>query len=170
MVWQDQLSSGREQLYLPMHATPCTWVHTEQQLQHLRQRLASLSEFAIDLEHHSHRSYRGFVCLMQISTREEDFVIDTLELRASLHTLNDAFTNPRITKVMHGADADVLWLQRDLGLYLVGLFDTGQAARVLELQSFGLAHLLKHYCGVVANKTYQMADWRVRPLPDDMLK
>jgi len=28
---------------------------------------------------------------------------------------------------MHGADHDVLWLQRDFGLYLVNLFDTGQA-------------------------------------------
>ena len=28
-------------------------------------------EFALDLEHHSHRSYRGITCLMQLSTREE---------------------------------------------------------------------------------------------------
>ena len=105
---------------------------------------------------------------MQISTREQDFLIDTLELRSSLHTLNDSFTNPRITKVMHGADSDVMWLQRDFGLYLVGLFDTGQAARTLEHQSFALAHLLKHYCGVTANKAFQMADWRIRPLTEDM--
>ena len=38
--------------------------------------------------------------------------------------------------------------QRDFGLYLVNLFDTGQAARVLSLPSAGLAFLLDHYCGV----------------------
>ena len=57
--------------------------------------------------------------------------MDTLALRKQLHVLNDVLTNPRVTKVMHGADSDVLWLQRDLGLYLVGVFDTGQAARRL---------------------------------------
>ena len=38
--------------------------------------------------------------------------------------------------------------QRDFGLYVVNLFDTGQAARVLSLPSAGLAFLLDHYCGV----------------------
>jgi len=51
----------------------------------------------------------------------------------------------------------------------VGAFDTGQAARVLEMPSFSLAHLLKAYCGVSANKAYQMADWRIRPLTDEMV-
>jgi exosome complex exonuclease RRP6 len=158
-----------ERMYPPLHATACHWVDTEAALQQLRARLHACSEFAIDLEAHSYRSYRGFVCLMQISTRDEDFLIDAIELRSSLHVLNDTFTNPRITKVLHGGESDVLWLQRDFGLYLVGLFDTGQAARVLEMPSFSLAHLLKAYCGVTANKTYQLADWRVRPLTEEMV-
>jgi exosome complex exonuclease RRP6 len=158
-----------EQMYPPLHATPCHWVDTEPALQQLRARLQACPEFAVDLEAHSYRSYRGFVCLMQISTRDEDFLIDALELRSSLHVLNDAFTDPRITKVLHGGDSDVLWLQRDFGLYLVGMFDTGQAARVLEMPSFSLAHLLKAYCGVTVNKTYQLADWRIRPLTEEMV-
>jgi exosome complex exonuclease RRP6 len=166
---QAQLTAGRERLYSPLHATLCTWVDSEPLLQQTLTRLAAASEIAIDLESHSYRSYRGFVCLMQISTREEDFLIDAIELRSSLHVLNEVFTDSRITKVMHGADSDINWLQRDFGLYIVGLFDTGQAARVLEFQSFALAHLLKHYCGVTANKAFQMADWRMRPLTEEML-
>ena len=42
----------------------------------------------------------------------------------------------------------------------VNMFDTGQAARVLGFESFGLAYLLKRFCGVKANKEYQLADWR----------
>ena len=37
---------------------------------------------------------------MQISTREEDFIIDTLELRSEMYVLNEAFTDPAIVKVM----------------------------------------------------------------------
>lgn len=29
-------------------------------------------------------------------------------------------------QVLHGSDSDILWLQRDLGLYVVNMFDTGQ--------------------------------------------
>ena len=32
------------------------------------------------------------------------------------------------------------WLEHDFGLYIVNLFDTGQAARVLEHPSYALAH------------------------------
>lgn len=38
------------------------------------------------------------------------------------------------------------------------LIDTWlQAARVLELPSAGLAYLLNHFCGVVADKRFQLA-------------
>ena len=63
---------------------------------------------------------------------------------------------------MHGADQDIEWLQRDFGLYIVNMFDTGQAARVLQLARFSLAFLLKEYCGIAADKQYQLADWRLR--------
>ena len=55
-----------------------------------------------------------------------------------------------MAKVLHGADHDVLWLQRDFGIFIANLFDTGQAARVLRLPSFGLAHLLDRFCDVKA--------------------
>ena len=39
---------------------------------------------------------------MQISTRERDYLVDTLELRHCMECLNTSFTNPKITKVFHG--------------------------------------------------------------------
>ncbi len=70
---------------------------------------------------------------MQVSTRTEDFIIDTLELRSKMHLLNESFTNPKIIKVLHGSDSDIVWLQRDFGIYVVNMFDTGQASRVLGI-------------------------------------
>ncbi|CAM9785859.1 unnamed protein product [Ectocarpus sp. 6 AP-2014] len=127
-------------------------------------------EIAVDLEHHSFRTFLGVVCLMQLSTREQDYIVDPLKLREEMGRLLPIFSDPNIVKVFHGSDSDVLWLQRDLGLYLVNMFDTGQAARQLGLPSFGLAHLLERFCDFVPDKKHQLSDWRMRPLPADMLR
>jgi hypothetical protein len=79
--------------------TPFTWIDSPDELSLLLGKLRSSNEIAVDLEYHSLRSYYGFVCLMQISTREEDFVIDTLALREELEALNEVFTDPSIVKV-----------------------------------------------------------------------
>ena len=70
---------------------------------------------------------------------------------------------------MHGADSDIPWLQRDFGIYVVNLFDTGRASRALSFPSAGLAYLLSKFAGVTADKRHQLSDWRQRPLSDDML-
>uniref|UniRef100_A0A7N8X7I2 Exosome complex component 10 n=1 Tax=Mastacembelus armatus TaxID=205130 RepID=A0A7N8X7I2_9TELE len=149
---------------------PCSFVDALEDLVALNEKLCKLSEFAVDLEHHSYRSFLGLTCLMQISTREEDFIVDTLELRNEMYILNEAFTDPAIVKVFHGSDSDIEWLQRDFGVYVVNLFDTHQASRALNLARHSLDHLLKHFCNVDADKRYQLADWRIRPLPDEMVQ
>lgn len=57
---------------------------------------------------------------------------------------------------------DIVWLQRDFGVYVVNLFDTGQAARVLHFAHLSLSYLLKHYCKLDVDKQFQLADWRMR--------
>lgn len=71
-------------------------------------------------------------------------------------------------QVFHGADSDIEWLQKDFGLYVVNMFDTHQAARLLNLGRHSLDHLLRLYCGVESNKQYQLADWRVRSVALDV--
>lgn len=50
--------------------------------------------------------------------------------------------------MLHGCDWDVLWLQRDFGIYIANLFDTGQATRVLQHKQFGLASIMERYAGI----------------------
>uniref|UniRef100_A0A6B2KXI9 Exosome complex component 10 n=1 Tax=Arcella intermedia TaxID=1963864 RepID=A0A6B2KXI9_9EUKA len=169
-ITNDHLMPAHVQMYKDITETACVWVTTVPQLEELVKMLSKEKEIAIDLEHHSYRSFHGFTCLMQLSTREVDFLIDCLELRLSMWKLNEIFTNPAITKVLHGADKDVEWLQHDFGVYIVNMFDTGQASRVLEYPFFSLAYLLKHFCKLDVDKKYQLADWRIRPLPDEMQK
>ncbi|KAI9007044.1 ribonuclease H-like domain-containing protein, partial [Gaertneriomyces semiglobifer] len=158
-----------DQLYASMSETPFTWIDTEEKLDQLASLLDGVTEIAIDTEAHDYRSFQGFVCLVQISTRKEDFIVDTLLLRHHMHVLNTSFTNPNIVKVFHGAESDIIWLQRDFGLYIVNLFDTYHASHLLEMSHHSLSFLLKYYCDVEADKQYQLADWRIRPLPVEML-
>ncbi len=91
---------------------------------HLSQE--SVREIAIDLEHHNFRSYQGFTCLMQVSSRLKDFIVDTLKLRQVIGKyLRPIFADANKIKVLHGSDYDIEWLQKDFGLYIVNLFDTG---------------------------------------------
>lgn len=152
---------------------PFTWIDSKAGIEVLLAHLSEdrVTEFAVDLEHHSLRTFQGLTCLMQVSTRWHDFIVDTLpdDVRVHAEKLNQVFANPNKVKVLHGADADVLWLQRDLGLYLVGLFDTFHAATRLEFSGRGLAFLLARYVDFEADKRFQLADWRIRPLPIEML-
>ncbi|XP_042409470.1 protein RRP6-like 3 isoform X4 [Zingiber officinale] len=144
------------------------WIDTEDQLEALANILNEEEIFAVDTEQHSIRSFLGFTSLIQISTWKEDYLIDTIALHDMMATLRPAFANPAIIKVFHGADNDVLWLQRDFHIYVVNMFDTAKACEILSKPQKSLAYLLETYCGVYTDKTLQREDWRLRPLSDEM--
>lgn len=79
--------------------TPLIEINDHKQLPELVEELRKFQAIAVDLEHHSYRSFMGITCLMQISTPEKDYLIDTLALRNDLWILNEIFTKPDITKV-----------------------------------------------------------------------
>jgi len=155
--------------YRAVRDTPFTLVDTHEQFDQMLSTLKSCREIALDLEHHSYRSFQGLVCIIQISTREEDFVVDTIALKEEIFRLNEVCTNSNILKVLHGCERDIEWLQRDFGVFVVNLFDTQKAARAIQEESISLAHILQKYCHVTVNKRYQLSDWRTRPIPEDML-
>lgn len=55
---------------------------------------------ALDLEAHSFRSFQGFTCLLQLSSRAADYVVDTLALRGALGpALAPLLADPNVVKV-----------------------------------------------------------------------
>jgi len=61
-----------------------------------------------------------------------DYLVDPFPLWNEMTLLNEVFANPKILKLMHGAIGDICWLQRDFSVYVVNLFDTHIAAKILE--------------------------------------
>lgn len=166
---EDQLKSIEPVKFKHLKDTPLTMVDTKEKLEALKDTLNNVKEFSVDLEHHEMRTYLGLTCLIQVSTRDEDFIIDPFPMWDSIGLLNEPFTNPKILKVLHGSDNDVLWLQRDFGIHIVNLFDTYVAMKKLKYPKFSLAYLALRFADVVLDKQYQLADWRARPLRDAMI-
>lgn len=87
-------------MYQPVETTEATFVDTYEGVLEMLEELKEAKEIAVDLEHHDFRTYVGLVSLMQISTREKDWIVDTLQpWRHKLEVLNEVFTNPKIVKV-----------------------------------------------------------------------
>ena len=113
--------------------------------------------------------YREQVCLIQFSTRDKDFLVDTLVL-SDLSPLEPVFASEKVLKVFHAAEYDLICLFRDYGFQFDFLFDTMIAARILGYNKIGLGSLLEKYFGIQMEKKYQRANWGKRPLKPEMLE
>jgi ribonuclease D len=157
-----------------LESVPLSWIDTTEALQVMYVKLKTEPIIAVDLEHHSFHSYNGLVSLMQISSATEDFLVDTIKLREVLqspeYSLNILFANPVILKIFHGAESDIAWLQRDFDTFVVNMFDSFHAAKILNSPKLSLAYLLDRFLEVELDKKYQLADWRERPLSAEMVE
>lgn len=125
--------------------------------------LQSQPRLAIDLEANSMYAYRERVCLIQISTSSEDFIIDPLA-PLDLSGLGQMISDSAVEKVFHAAEYDLMLLRRQYDWELNNLFDTMWAARILGYQRYGLASLLNQLYQVELDKRYQKSNWCKRPL------
>ena len=133
--------------------------------QRVAAELASEPLLALDTESNSLHTYRERVCLIQIATAGDIFLLDPLAV-TDLSALGSLLADPSISKVFHGSDYDVRCLQRDYGFTVRSLFDTEMAARFLGSPRTNLSSLLESFLGVVIPKSraVQTSDWARRPL------
>ena len=144
------------------------YIQTQAGLASLAGKLKGTELVATDTEAAGYHRYRDRVCLVQLSTRTETFVIDTLAV-ADLSALAPILQTTETETVFHDADYDLRLLARDFGLRVGRLFDTKIAAQFLGEPAIGLGALVEKHLGIVLEKKHQRADWAQRPLPPDML-
>ena len=147
---------------------PPVWVEEPKALDHLARVLAVQPRLAVDTESNSLHAYREQVCLVQFSTPTTDYLVDPLVLH-DLSPLAALFSDPKIEKVFHAAEYDLICLKRDFGFTFANIFDTMQAARILGYKQVGLDSMLAEKLGIILNKHFQKADWGERPLSQEML-
>lgn len=147
---------------------PAVYIEHDKNLKQLVKKLRNEPLLAIDTESNSLYAYQERVCLIQISTRSHDYIIDPLRI-ADMSPLGELLVDPKIEKVFHAAEYDLMCLKRDYGFTLVNLFDTMIAARICGVKALGLNRLLAEYCGINMDKSHQRDDWGQRPLSEEGL-
>lgn len=153
---------------LPSDLKPAETIRHPRQLRTLADTLRGTPLLAVDTESNSLYAYYEHVCLIQLSTREHDYIVDPLALD-DLSSLGDVLADPATEIVFHAAEYDIISLKRDFGFRFSRVFDTMLAARICGWPQVGLGPILEEQFGVRAEKKFQRADWSVRPLPAEQL-
>ena len=144
------------------------WVNNERLFNEMVDELSAKSDIGIDTESDSLYAYTEKVCLIQISTLENDYIVDPLSIK-NISRLGEIFRNGDIQKIFHAAEYDIMTLKRDFQFEFNNIFDTMIASKILGKKAFGLSKLLQEYFGINVDKKYQRANWGKRPLSPEML-
>ncbi len=145
------------------------WVADGSTLAQVCAAAAAARRVAVDTEADSFHSYFHKLCLVQLSFDGRDVLVDPVTIgREGMEPFVRLCGDPRVVKVMHGADYDLRVLHRDLGVRMQGLRDSQRAAELLGEPRTGLAALLAKELGVMVDKEHQRADFGTRPLPVEL--
>jgi len=155
-------------LALKSKLPPAIYVDTQQSFQNMIDAIKGEEQIAVDTESNNMYVYHGEVCLIQLSTCEQDYIIDPLAID-DIQALGDIFADESVEKIFHAAEYDLICMKRDFSFEVKNLFDTMAAARLAGAQKFGLGDLLLKYFDVKVDKRHQRDNWGRRPLPKDSL-
>ncbi|MFT4693425.1 MAG: ribonuclease D [Francisella sp.] len=122
------------------------------------------THIAVDTEFYWMRTYYPELCLIQIATINDIYLIDTLK-NLDFNGLNHLFESNDIKKILHSAANDVPIIKRFLDCEINNIFDTQLAATFLGFTNqLSLKNLLQEILNIEMEKESQFSDWRKRPL------
>jgi ribonuclease D len=143
-----------------------------EELVKVREEIKAEKEFAFLLKEYSEDSYLGMSAIMQVFVMNKAYIIDTLSLHRAIKTVLDSvFQDVNILKICH-TGALLPLLQRDFGIYCVGVVLTQEVFCHLTQQDRTVSYkeMVKTLCKFEVNVAAQYADWSKRPLHQVLLK
>ena len=141
---------------------PYKYIDTDKGLADLIELMLSAGRIAIDIEADSLHHYYEKVCLIQLTIRSKNFIVDPL---AKLDLTS--FLNILASKslILHDAGYDLRMLRSSFGFTTeADVFDTMLAAQLLGYEKLGLVALIQDLCNVTLSKHDQKSNWSKRPL------
>lgn len=153
-----------------MNDSAYVFVDSPAGLERAASALASCSRLYLDTEFESGRGPTR-LCLLQISSGTEIFLVDTLKL-GRLEPLSAVFAKPEVAWVFHAGLQDLALIEQRLDVRAPRqLFDTQVAYALVTAESnVALAYLRYQLLGTRSGKAHQADDWLARPLSESQLK
>jgi len=145
-----------------------TFVDNTANLKIAEEKIAAAAVIAVDTEYDSFRYFFDKLCLLQIQTGAETWLIDQMA-GLDMGFLGKVFDNPDVLKIFHAGDNDIRILKRDYSFSFCNIFDTHRAASLLGVRQLALSRLLESYLGVTLEKKMQRSRWDLRPLSTEQL-
>lgn len=147
------------------------FVNTEEQLKLMVNALQYYNEFTVDTEMDT-TTYFQSVVLIQVSTFEKDYVIDSLVLNDKIKQfMSQFFEDGTKLKVFHSM-LDIIPLQINFDIYPVGIINAQEAYKFHKITSepISLKNMAFELLKIKLDKSLQTTNWSKRPLSDNQLK
>jgi ribonuclease D len=134
-------------------------------------RMAAQPFVTVDTEFLRETTYYPLLCVAQMASADEAWVIDALAPGIDLKPFYDLMANEKVMKVFHAArqDIEIVWHAAKLIPHPV--FDSQVAAMVLGYgDSISYDQLVQRITGDTLDKSHRFTDWTHRPLSDAQLR
>lgn len=145
------------------------YISKNQNLEECIAQLNQVDAFSIDLEFDKNMYRYGFnLCLMQIYTNEQCFIIDPLSKELELNKLFPILEDEKKKKVCFAFGEDMRLLH-SLGCFPKNIFDLSNAASLLDYPPSSLATILENKMNITLSKSVQRSNWFQRPLTEKQI-
>ena len=134
-------------------------------------RMAAQPFVTVDTEFLRETTYYPLLCVAQMASADEAWVIDALAPGIDLKPFYELMADEKVMKVFHAArqDIEIVWHAAKLIPHPV--FDTQVAAMVLGYgDSISYDQLVQRITGDAIDKSHRFTDWTRRPLSDAQLR
>jgi ribonuclease D len=145
-------------------------IMTTEELAQVCARMARHPFVTVDTEFLRETTYYPLLCVAQIASPDEAYVIDALAPGIDLTPLFDLLTNEHVVKVFHAArqDIEIVWNMAKKIPHPI--FDSQVAAMVLGYgDSISYDQLVQRITGDLLDKSHRFTDWTRRPLSEAQL-
>ena len=145
-------------------------ITTTEELTQVCARMARHPFVTVDTEFLRETTYYPLLCVAQIASPDEAYVVDTLAPAIDLSPFFDLLTDEKVVKVFHAArqDIEIVWNMAKKIPHPI--FDSQVAAMVLGYgDSISYDQLVQRITGDMLDKSHRFTDWTRRPLSDAQL-
>jgi len=134
-------------------------------------RMAKHPFVTIDTEFLRESTYYPLLCVAQMASADEAFVIDALAPDIDLSPFYALMADEKVMKVFHAARQDIEIVWHAAKLIPHPIFDTQVAAMVLGYgDSISYDQLVQRITGDTLDKSHRFTDWTRRPLAEAQLR